>query len=189
MLLPWAFLLILMGYFGISLSYSIYLKRKLMIDVVALAALYGIRVVAGGAATGVALSHWLVGFCFFIFLSLAMMKRATEIIALPETNVGNVSGRGYRRGDLPVILTLTAATGYVSVLVLALYMYSPEVNTFYRHPDLLWGICVILVYWLGRAFVLTGRGEMRSDPVIFAATDRISLLAGVLVVAVFMIAS
>jgi len=189
LMLPWAFLLVLAGYFGSSLTYSLYLKRKLMVDVVALAALYGIRVVAGGAATGVVLSHWLVGFCFFIFLSLALMKRATEINSLPETAVGNIKGRGYRRADLPVIITLTAAAGYVSVLVLALYIYSPEVRMFYRRPDLLWGICIILVYWLGRAFVLTGRGEMREDPVIFAATDRISLLAGVLVGAVFLVAS
>jgi 4-hydroxybenzoate polyprenyltransferase len=183
------FLLVLVGYFGFSLTYSVYLKRKLMIDVVALAALYGVRVVAGGVATGVALSHWLVGFCFFIFLSLALMKRATEIISLPKTDVGNIRGRGYRRADLPVVNALTAAAGYVSVLVLALYIYSPEVRMFYRQPDLLWGICIVLVYWLGRAFVLTGRGEMGQDPVTFAATDRISLLAGAIIMAVFLVAS
>jgi 4-hydroxybenzoate polyprenyltransferase len=189
LMLRGAFLLVLIGYFGFSLIYSLYLKRKLMIDVVALAALYGVRVVAGGVATGIPLSHWLVGFCFFIFLSLALMKRAVEIISLPKTTVGNVRGRGYRRADLPVINALTAASGYVSVLVLALYIYSPEVRMFYRQPDLLWGICIVLVYWLGRAFVLTARGEMGQDPVTFAATDRISLLAGAIITAVFLVAS
>ena len=186
--LPWIFLLALVGYFGLALSYSFYLKRKLMIDVVALAALYGIRVVAGSTATGIFLSHWLLGFCFFIFLSLALMKRTTEIILLPETSVGNIKGRGYRRADLSTINALTAASGFVAVLVLALYISSPEVMTLYRRPELLWGICIILVYWLGRAFFLAGRGEMRQDPVIFAATDRISLQAGVLVAATFLVA-
>src|SRR6266700_1340190 len=188
LMLPWAFMLVLVAYFGFSISYSFYLKRKLMIDVVALAALYGIRVLAGGAATGIALSHWLVGFCFFIFLSLALMKRATELISLPETAADKVKGRGYRRTDLPMVNALTAAAGFVAVLVLALYINSPEVSGFYRRPDLLWGICIVLVYWLGRAFLLTGRGEMREDPVVFAITDRISMLAGALVAAVFLVA-
>jgi 4-hydroxybenzoate polyprenyltransferase len=183
-----AFMIVLATYFGLSISYSFYLKRKLMIDVVALAALYGIRVLAGGVATGIVLSHWLVGFCFFIFLSLALMKRATELISLPDTAVDNIKGRGYRRTDLPIVNALTAAAGFVAVLVLALYINSPEVTMFYRQPDLLWGICIILVYWLGRAFFLTGRGEMRQDPVVFAITDRISLLAGALVAAAFLLA-
>ena len=188
LLLPKAFLVTLIIYFSLSLAYSVYLKRKLMIDVVALAALYGIRVVAGGAATTIVLSHWLLGFCFFIFLSLALVKRTTEMITLAPTEIGKIKGRGYRRTDLQTITALTAAAGFVAVLVLALYINSPEVTPLYRHPEFLWGICVILVYWLGRVCFLTGRGEMRQDPVVFAATDRISLLAGLLVVAAFLVA-
>jgi 4-hydroxybenzoate polyprenyltransferase len=188
LLLPWAFVLVLLVYFGLSMSYSLYLKRKLMIDVVALAALYGVRVLAGGAATGIFLSHWLVGFCFFIFLSLALVKRASEIISTPPPSVGKIKGRGYRLEDLQTITALTAASGFVSVLVLALYINSTEVTALYRHPEFLWGICIILVYWLGRVYFLTGRGEMDQDPVIFAATDPISLLAGILVVAIFLFA-
>jgi 4-hydroxybenzoate polyprenyltransferase/phosphoserine phosphatase len=187
-MLPWAFLLVLISYFALSMSYSLYLKRKLMIDVVALAALYGIRVVAGAAATGVVLSHWLVGFCFFIFLSLALVKRTAEMVALSPDSVGKIKGRGYRRDDLPTITALTAASGLVAVLVLALYVNSPEVKALYRYPDLLWGISVILVYWLGRVCFLTGRGEMDQDPVLFAATDRVSLMSGVLVAIVFLVA-
>jgi len=182
------FAVVLIGYFGLTLSYSFYLKRKLMIDVVTLAALYGIRVVAGGVATGIALSHWLVGFCFFIFLSLALMKRATEILRQPQSSIEKIMGRGYRREDLAILNALLAASGFVAVLILALYINSPDVKLLYRRPDLLWGICVVLVYWLGRAFFLTGRGEMRQDPVIFAATDRISWLSGALVAAVFVCA-
>jgi 4-hydroxybenzoate polyprenyltransferase len=188
LLLPWAFFLVLAVYFGLSMAYAFYLKRKLMIDVVALAALYGIRVLAGGAATGIVLSHWLVGFCFFIFLSLALVKRTTEMIALPKTSAGNIKGRGYRRVDLPIITALTAASGFVAVLVLSLYIASPDVTSLYRRPQVLWGICVILVYWIGRVCFLTGRGEMRQDPVVFAATDKISLITGVIVAAIFLAA-
>ncbi len=188
LLLPWSFMLVLAGYLCLAMAYSFYLKRKLMVDVVALAALYGIRVVAGSAATGIILSHWLVGFCFFIFLSLALMKRTTEIVLLPQSSEDNIKGRGYRRADFPTINALTAASGYVAVLVLALYINSPEVKVLYHRPDLLWGACIVLVYWLGRAFFLTGRGEMRQDPVIFAATDWRSLLSGVMVVAIFLVA-
>lgn len=187
-MLPLPFFLVLVAYVALSLSYSVYLKRKLMIDVVVLAGLYGMRVLAGGAATGVPLSHWLVGFCFFIFLSLALVKRTTEMLTLPDDSVEKIKGRGYRRVDLQIITALTAASGFVAVLVLALYINSAEVTALYRHPELLWGVCVILVYWLGRICFLTGRGEMNQDPVIFAVTDRISLFAGVLVVATFFVA-
>ena len=188
LMLPSGFITALVAYFALSIAYSLYLKRKLMIDVVALAALYGIRVVAGGVATGIVLSHWLVGFCFFIFLSLALVKRTAEMVAQPLTSVGNIKGRGYRREDLPTITGLTAASGFVAVLILALYISSDDVQALYRRPELLWGISIILVYWLGRVCFLTGRGEMRHDPVLFAATDSVSLLTGVLVAAVFLAA-
>jgi 4-hydroxybenzoate polyprenyltransferase/phosphoserine phosphatase len=186
--LPLLFLLVLGVYVCFSISYSFYLKRKLMIDVVALAALYGLRVWAGSVATGIALTDWLIGFCFFLFLSLAMVKRATEVMALAQSEAGNIKGRGYRRSDLPILDGLMIASGFVGVLVLALYINSPEVVLLYHRPQLLWGICVILVYWLGRMFFLTGRGEMRQDPVIFAATDWISLLSGALIATIFLVA-
>jgi 4-hydroxybenzoate polyprenyltransferase len=186
--LPWPFLLALGSYFALSMAYAMLLKRKLMIDVVALAALYGIRVLAGGAATGIVLSDWLVGFCFFMFLSLALVKRGTELVAQPETETGALKGRGYRPGDLPIVHALTVASGLVAVLILALYINSPEVRLLYSRPELLWGMCLMLVYWLGRMFLLTGRGEMRQDPVIFAVTDRNSLIAGAVVAAIYLLA-
>lgn len=188
LILPTIFAAVLVTYIGASITYSLYLKRKLMIDVVALAGLYGIRVLAGGAATGIVLSHWLVGFCFFIFLSLALVKRMAEMIALPPATDNTIKGRGYRREDLQTVSGLAAASGLVAVLVLALYINSIEVRGLYHYPELLWGICIILVYWLGRVYFLTGRGEMHQDPVIFAATDRISLLTGILVVGMFLVA-
>jgi 4-hydroxybenzoate polyprenyltransferase len=187
-LLPWKFLAMLGGYFGLAMAYAFYLKRKLMIDVVALAALYGIRVLAGGAATGIALSHWLIAFSFFVFLSLALVKRAAEMMALPTTSVTKVEGRGYRRTDLATITSLTSASGFVAVLVLALYINSPEIVSHYSRPELLWGVCIILTYWLGRVCFLAGRGEMNQDPIAFAATDWISWLAGTIVAALFVCA-
>jgi hypothetical protein len=111
-----------------------------------------------------------------------------EMIALPPTVGEKVKGRGYRREDLQTIGSLAAASGLVAVLVLALYVNSNEVSALYHRPELLWAICVILVYWLGRVYFLTSRGEMHQDPVIFAATDRISLLTVLLVLIVFLIA-
>ena len=186
--LPWAFMLVLAFYGALAMAYSFYLKRKLMIDVVALAALYGIRVVAGGAATDIPLSDWLVGFCFFIFLSLALVKRATEMIAQPEASTGSIKGRGYCSADLPMINALAGASGIVSALVLSLYINTPDVKLLYERPQLLWGIGIVLVYWLGRVLLLTGRGEMRQDPVLFAATDRVSLLAGAFIAGLFLLA-
>jgi hypothetical protein len=110
------------------------------------------------------------------------------MIALSETNTGNIKGRGYRRSDLPVITALTAASGFIAVLVLALYIASPDVKPLYQRPELLWGICVVLVYWLGRICLLTGRGEMQQDPVIFAATDKISWQVFLIIAAVFILA-
>ena len=188
LMLPRPFMGVLVAYFALSASYSVYLKRMVMIDVVALAALYGIRVMAGGAASDISLSHWLIGFCFFIFLSLALGKRTTEIASLLRDGVDKISGRAYHRTDLQTITALTASSGLVAVLVFALYINSPDVIVLYRHPELLWGICVILAYWLGRFCILAGRGEMNQDPIIFAATDRASLLAGIFVVAIFLAA-
>ena len=187
-LLPISFAIALVSYFGLALTYSFYFKRKLMIDVVVLAALYGIRVIAGGFAVGVTLSHWLLGFCFFIFLCLALMKRATEIMLLKRKNFDNADGRNYRWVDLQNINALIGASGFVAVLIFALYLNSPQVIKLYSRPELLWGICILLVYWLGRTFLLVGRGEMRYDPVIFAATDRNSWLVAVLAAAVFFLA-
>jgi hypothetical protein len=110
------------------------------------------------------------------------------MIAVAPDSVGSIKGRGYRVEDIQSIFPLTAASGFVSVLVLALYINSSEVRSLYRHPEILWGICIILVYWLGRVYFLTGRGEMNHDPVIFAATDRISLLTGILAITLFLLA-
>jgi len=180
--LPRLFLVVLASYYLLTLGYSLWLKRRVMVDVVLLACLYGIRVVAGGVAVAVPLSVWLVAFSLFLFFSLALVKRCTELIDHVGKGAGDPPGRGYRQEDLPILESMATASGYISVLVLALYINNPVVGHLYTVPELLWPICAILLYWISRILVLTHRGEMHDDPVIFAVTDRISLISGVLMV-------
>jgi 4-hydroxybenzoate polyprenyltransferase len=176
--LPIEFMIVLAGYLSCSVIYSLILKRKLMIDVVTLAALYGVRVVAGGAACTIPLSEWLIIYSFFVFLSLALMKRTSEIVSLPLSEDGNIAGRGYRRSDLTAVMILSGASAFVCVLVFAFYVNSEHVRSLYAHPELLWGVAAVLVYWLGRSLILAGRGSLHQDPIVFALTDRATFIAG-----------
>jgi 4-hydroxybenzoate polyprenyltransferase len=172
---PLKFFWILGVYYGLTLAYSLGLKRKLMVDVVILACLYGIRIVAGAAAVAVPMSEWLIAFGLFLFLALALIKRASELANLPGNEAASAPGRSYRRGDLPIIQVMAAVSGFLAVLVLALYLASPQVEHLYSEPVYLWGLCIVLMCWFGRTLLLTGRGEMREDPVVFALTDGVSL--------------
>jgi 4-hydroxybenzoate polyprenyltransferase len=180
--LPKMFVLVLSGYFVLTLAYSSYIKRLLMMDVVVLACLYGLRVVAGGVAVNVPLSQWLIAFCVFFFLCLALVKRLAELEMATTEQDTQVSGRGYRSEDWHALQSLAGAAGFVSVLILFLYLNSDAVNALYRQPLMLWGVGPILIYWIGRIVLIAGRGEMQEDPVIFAATDKASLIAGALIV-------
>jgi 4-hydroxybenzoate polyprenyltransferase len=183
--LPTSFVITLILYSALSLVYTFYLKRFLMIDVVALACLYGFRVIAGAGATGVVLSEWLIVFCVFFFLSLALVKRAAELKASLLDSRSTLPGRGYRSEDFYTVQALAGAAGFVSVLVLGLYLKSETVKELYSHPNLLWGVGVILIFWIGRTILLAGRGEMHDDPVNYAVTDRVSvisiILAGIII--------
>jgi 4-hydroxybenzoate polyprenyltransferase len=169
-----SFLGVLGLYFVATMAYSLVLKRQVMLDVVVLAGLYGIRMLAGAIATGIALSAWLGAFSLFLFTSLALIKRASELAGRATDGLGDPSGRGYRLADLPIVEALAAASGFTAVLVFGLYLHSDAVQLLYRSPNRLWLVCVVLVYWLGRVLILTHRNEMNEDPVVFAATDRIS---------------
>lgn len=163
-------------YLLLTLAYSLYLKRIVMMDVMVLAALYTLRIVAGTLAIGAALSFWLLAFSMFLFLSLAMLKRYTELLTVQALGDARTAGRGYHVDDLPLVQSLGAASGYLAVLVLALYINSTASELLYRHPQLLWLLCPVLLYWIGRAWMIAHRGLMRDDPVVFAATDRASQL-------------
>lgn len=169
-----AFLLAMACYYVLTTAYSLYLKRRIVIDICVLAGLYTARIVAGGLATGISLSVWLLAFSVFFFLSLAAVKRQAELIDSAERGNLQASGRGYVVDDLPIISMIAIGAGYVSVLVMTLYVSAPAVVEHYAHPQALWGVCAVLLYWTTRIVMVTHRGQMHDDPVVYAARDRIS---------------
>lgn len=188
--LPTAFLSGLGAYYLLTLAYSMWLKRRAVVDVLALAALYTLRVIVGALAIGVPLSFWLLAFSMFIFLSLALVKRYAELFQLrAQGKVDQIRGRGYFTDDLGMIASLGAAAGYMAVLVLALYINDPDTRNLYRNQEVIWLACPLLLAWVSRVWMLAHRGSMNEDPVIFALRDRASLLIGVLVAIVFWLAT
>jgi len=188
--LPMLFSIVLLAYFTLTLAYSVWLKRVVMLDVVTLAVLYTIRVIAGAAATGLLITSWIMAFCTFIFLSLAFVKRYTELHSAREDGVlAHSSSRGYLPADFELLASLGGAAGYISVLVLALYINDAQTADLYRSPQWLWLACPALLYWLSRVWLLAHRGQMHHDPVVFALTDRVSQLIGLAFVAIFAIAA
>ena len=148
----------------------------MLVDAVVLASLYTIRVIGGAAAIDVRVSPWLLGFSVFIFFSLALMKRYSEMALRLDTGLGNPRNRNYQMGDLPVIGALAAASGYSAVIVFALYLSSPAVRLLYARPYILWLACPVLLYWISRMLMLCHRRMLRDDPMIFAWRDGVSRL-------------
>jgi 4-hydroxybenzoate polyprenyltransferase len=177
-----SFLALLALYGALTLSYSFWLKQMIFLDVLLLSALYSLRVFAGAVAADVAISQWLLGFSLFLFLSLAFVKRFCELRQLALSSPGaSPARRGYRPEDLSLIQMLGSTSGYLSVLVLALYISSSDVMRLYATPQLLWVVCPVLLYWLTRIWFLAGRGELPDDPLLFAAADAQSYAAGALI--------
>jgi 4-hydroxybenzoate polyprenyltransferase/phosphoserine phosphatase len=170
------FVLVLLTYFALTTAYSFVLKRKMLVDAFTLASLYTIRVIGGAAAVSVVLSHWLLAFSMFMFIALALIKRYVELAMLADRNLPNPANRNYQVNDLDIIAALAAASGYNAVVVLALYINSDAVVPLYRHSDLLWFICPLVLYWFSRVLLLAHRRLMHDDPIVFALKDRISLL-------------
>lgn len=182
-LLGWPFVLAMLGYYLLTTAYSLNLKRRVIIDICVLAMLYTMRVLAGGVATDIPLSVWLLAFSLFFFLSLAAIKRQAELVDAAAAGTLKPHGRGYQSADLEVVSQLAVSAGQVSILVMALYVNSPQVVALYSHPPFLWGICVILLYWINRMVLMTHRGHMHDDPIVFATRDRVSLICGLLAMA------
>ena len=174
-LLPWNFLAILMVYAAANVLYSFWLKTKPIIDVILLACLFTLRVIAGGTATGIVLSEWLLAFSMFIFTSLAFAKRHAELSRLRRESRKVAHGRGYQVGDLELLETLGVTSGYMAVLVMALYAQSPSSQSMYQSPKILWLMCPLILYWVSRLWLIARRGLLLEDPVVFAFRDRISL--------------
>lgn len=159
-------------YFILNIAYSFYLKQSVVVDIIALSMMYTLRVLAGGAASSVAVSEWLLSFSTLFFFSLACIKRYTEIIR-SKTKI-TIDGRGYRQVDHSMVQTLGVGSGLISMLVILLYLQSKEVRALYHHPENLWFIEPILLFWISRIWILANRDEVHDDPVVFAVKDKTS---------------
>ena len=187
--LPRLFAVVLGTYLIVTLAYSFGLKKWAAIDVVMLGGLYALRVLAGAAATRVELSEWLLAFSLFFFLSLALLKRYAELRFLEETEATASKGRGYSVEDVAMLRGLGPPTGFMAVLVLALYITSPEVAALYQHPIRLWLVTPLLLYWTMHMWLAAHRRVMPDDPVLFTVRDPISWSVGVLAATVIFAAS
>ena len=176
-------------YLAGSFAYSLWLKRLLYADVLALALLYVMRILAGAVPVAIVPSGWLLGFSLFIFLALAIVKRQTGLAADDSDRSPASGGRACHAGDLPAMTALGAASGIAAVVVLALYIQSPEVSPRYARPQILWLMAPLLLWWLGRMTLLAHRGSVDADPVVFAMRDGVSRLAGLGILVLFIAAS
>ncbi|MEM8783161.1 MAG: UbiA family prenyltransferase [Planctomycetota bacterium] len=182
-----AFLLVTSAYLAAALAYALRLKSVPMLDVIALTLLYVLRIIAGGVAVGLFPTAWLLAFGSFLFLSLAFAKRYAELAMQADRGDApdaKAAGRGYRTDDLPVVQVMGVAAGFLAVLVFALYInrdFTPGIVSdasasasgapLYAHPDRLWLITPLLLYWIARLWFRAHRRTLRGDPLNFAMTD------------------
>ena len=176
--LPRTFLVYLLLYLVTTLAYSLSLKRIVLVDVVILSSLYTIRMMAGSAATHDPVSPWLAAFSIFLFLSLAMVKRFSELQNLHARGVNPSNGRGYLLSDIEQLRSFGTSSAYASIVIFALYINGKDVVALYHHPNRMWLITPLLILWVSRVWLLASRGVLDEDPVVFALSDRMSLLLG-----------
>jgi 4-hydroxybenzoate polyprenyltransferase len=181
----WLFL-----YLVATLSYSLYFKRVVLVDVILLAGLYTVRLLAGASATKVEISPWLAAFSIFLFLSLAMVKRFSELQNTRARGQAVANGRGYLLGDIEQLRSFGTCSAYTAIGVFLFYIREAgEAGGLYQHPNWLWLIAPLLIFWLSRVWLLASRGQLDEDPVIFAVTDRVSLLTGAAVAVIAALAA
>lgn len=187
--LPSGFALIVFSYFVITCTYSLWMKNSAFIDVLILAGLYSLRLIAGATAVSVDLSLWLLSFSMFLFFSLALVKRFSELMTHKLARRRNVSCRGYRAQDTFMLAQIGVASGLLAVLVLALYIDSEAVKILYSYPELIWLICPLLLYWVCRVWLIANRGGMNDDPVLFAIKDVHSIAIALVMMAIIWMAA
>jgi 4-hydroxybenzoate polyprenyltransferase len=175
-------------YLVLSTLYTLFVKRVLVADVIVLASFYSLRVLVGGAATTVVVSRWLLAFSSFLFVSLALAKRYADLTRAEANAEDSPAGRRYTTADRQVLLGLGTASGMISVLVFALYLNSPQVMKLYSNTDPLWLVCALLMYWIGRIWILADRGVIDDDPIVTAAKDPASYVVAAAAAAVVWIA-
>lgn len=176
-------------YLLLTISYSLYLKERMGLDVLVLAGLFTHRVLAGAVAAEVRVSPWLLAFSMFFFLSLALLKRYVELRSAGERGVSKLDRRNYEAEDVGLVESMGLTSGYLSVLVLCLFVSSDDVRLLYNTPELLWAICLVMLYWIMRMWLLARRGHVPDDPVLFAAGDRVSYACGISLAIVVALAS
>lgn len=181
------FLSVILFYFLVTTVYSFLLKRIPIVDILTLAALYSLRILAGAVACDVPISQWLLAFSMFLFFSLACVKRYDELATLAGKHDLSFRRRGYRVEDLSIISQFGITSGFLSILVLALYLNSGEVTLLYEHAEYLWFVCPLFFYWICRVWLKTTRGDMHEDPVVFALKDRASYLVGLMLIGIICI--
>lgn len=187
-LLPLEFYGWLLLYLFATLTYSLYLKRLALVDVLVLAGLYTLRLYAGSAATGTHVSHWLAGFSSFLFFSLAIVKRFAELENLRSSGLPPKNGRGYLVADIDQLRSFGTASAFAASVIFSIYISSSEVVMLYRKPHLLWLILPLLLLWICRVWLLASRGSLDEDPLVFALKDRMSLLIGAAAAAIVLLA-
>ena len=182
------FLLWLLAYLAVTTLYTVWLRRLVLIDVLVLALLYALRIVAGAEAVDVAVSPWLLAFSLFLFTSLAFLKRFTELRDTIEREGRKVSGRGYHVGDADFIKVTGPSLGFMAVVVFVLYLNSKEVGLLYTYPERLWLVVPIVLYWVTRIWLKAYRGRMHEDPIVFTVQDGASYVVAVLSIVVLQLA-
>jgi len=183
------FLMVLLLYLVLTLAYSLFLKRLVLVDCFMLATLYTVRIIAGAAAVSVSLSFWLLAFSIFIFLSLALIKRYAELIVQSQKGKTDIHGRGYLVSDASLLQILGVSSGYISTLVIALYLRSEDVVSLYSQPLAIWFLIPILLFWISWVWLKSSRGEMHDDPIVFAVKDKTSILVAAITAIVLIYAA
>jgi 4-hydroxybenzoate polyprenyltransferase len=175
-------------YFGLNITYSLYVRKIVLLDVILLAGLYTLRVIAGSAAVAIWPSHWLLAFSMFLFFSLALAKRYGELVIMRRIDGDGAKARGYVLGDGELLSAMGIASGYLSVLVLALYISSSTARALYGRYELLWFLCPLMLYWISHIWLIAHRGRMPDDPLVFATGDRVSRILMLLMLAISLLA-
>ena len=182
------FVFILLAYLILTTAYSIKLKLHALVDVFTLTVLYSLRIIAGVVAADITVSHWLLAFSVFFFLNLAFAKRYSELHNLAEAGDLMAATRGYVVKDLPIISLFGVTSSYLSIMVMIMYIHDLQASLAYREPLWLWGISIVLLYWVSRVWLYAYRGRMDEDPVLFALHDRMSYVSFALIAVCFWLA-
>ncbi len=178
------FFLLIISYFIISNLYTFIFKKFAIIDLLILGILYTLRIIGGGLISDISISVWLLSFSIFFFISLASIKRLIELINAKKLKNKKISGRGYVVNDKKAVNLISVFTSYISIFVLILYINSPQVLNLYSSPNILWGICIIIFFWISRIINVAKKGEIKDDPVVYAIKDKISYLCVLLILCI-----